>query len=488
MKNIFSFFFSREETDEKVANNRLLSHAAALAGQNSTYSFITSRLFVFLNTVLQIPAEKTGIITGVSSLWDAINDPLIGSLIDNRKYKPGNKLRPFLLYTPIFIGITTVLMFTDFGFTPSQTIWFVLLMYIIFDSFYSFQDIAIWGMASLSSPSSTERARVTQWISIGAGAGSTIASLFPSIREILVSNNITTEKNAYFLGSVVFGLGGMIVAMLAYRMKEKVEYQPPEKVSIIESILNLRHNRTLLLVSLARIVQSFSLTLPWEYFFDSEGITYNVFGKDISGGNAQVLYGFVMGIPGAITLFFTVKAIKKFGGSRNLLVAAEAMHLVARVICYFIGANNRFLNIGSLLAIMGILGFSQIFTNMKAIAERTLLTNSVEEIELKTGKRTEGLTFSMQNFVSKLTNAIPKFIQGYFLKFLGFDETKAIAKQTSVRFIKYRWGQFILGPAIGSLLYLIVIYFVKEDLQKTAEIERQLKEKREAAKMEAIAD
>ena len=250
MKNIF-FFFSKEETDEKVANNRLLSHAAGLAGQNSTYNFITSRLFVFLNTVLQIPAEKTGIITGVSSLWDAINDPFIGSLIDNRKYKPGNKLRPFLIYTPIIIGIITILMFTDFGFNQSQTIFFVLIMYILFDVFYSFQDIAIWGMASLSSPNSIERARVTQWISIGAGAGSTVASIFPSVREILVSNNIATEKQAYFFGSVLFGFGGMLVAMLAYRMKEKVAYEPPEKVDIIKSIVDVSDNKTLLLMSLA---------------------------------------------------------------------------------------------------------------------------------------------------------------------------------------------------------------------------------------------
>lgn len=483
MKNIF-FFFSKEETAEKVANNRLLSHAIGLAGQNSAYGFISNRLFVFLNTVLQIPSEKTGIVTGVSTLWDAINDPLIGSLIDNRKYKPGNKLRPFLLYTPLLIGLFIVLMFTDFGFNQNQTIAFVLIAYLLFDSLYSFQDIAIWGMASLSSPNSLERARVTQWISIGAGAGGTIASVFPSFREILVSKNIATEKEAYFYGAVIFALGGMAVSMLAYRMKEKVEYKPPEKINILKSLANLRYNKTLLLVSLARIVQSFSLTLPWEYFFDSQGISYNVFGKEITGGNAQLLYGTVMGIPGAVTLFFAVKAIKKLGGNRKLLLYAEIIHFAARIIAFSIGANDRYMKIGPLLAVIFVLGLSQILTNMKAIAERTLLTNSVDEIELKTGERTEGLAFSIQNFVSKLTSAIPKFIQGYFLKFLKFDETKAIDMQTSTRFLKYRWHQFILGPAVGSLLYIIVIYFVDEDLEKTAEIERQLREKRAAAALE----
>jgi len=166
------FLFSKEESETKVANDRLLSHAAGLAGQNMTYSFLTGRLFVYLNTLLGIPSEKTGIITGISSLWDAINDPLIGSLMDHRRYKPGYKMRPFLLWTPPIIGILVALMFIDFGLSETQTIIFILVLYLLFDAFYSFHDIAIWGMTALTSPSSEERKRVAQWLTIGAGAGS----------------------------------------------------------------------------------------------------------------------------------------------------------------------------------------------------------------------------------------------------------------------------------------------------------------------------
>lgn len=84
-------------------------------------------------------------------------------------------------------------------------------------------------------------------------------------------------------------------------------------------------------------------------------------------------------------------------------------------------ANDCFLNPGAIIAVIVILSITQIFTNMKDIAHRALLSNSIDETELKTGKRTEGIVFSMQNFVSKLISAVPKFIQGYVLKFLGFD-------------------------------------------------------------------
>lgn len=492
------FMFSREESDTKVANDRILSHAAGLTGQNMTYSFVSSRLFVFLNTILKIPSEKTGIITGISTLWDAINDPLIGGIIDRRPHKPGQKLRPFLLWTPPIIGLLVVLMFVDFGLTEGQTIALVLILYILFDIFYSLQDIAIWGISAMSSPDSAERRRVIQWISIAAGLGGTIAGLFPVMKDKFVANEVMSEKHTYLVGVIIFAFGGMLIAMLSYRMKEKVEpVSDGEKTSLLTDIINLRYNKTLIIVCLARTVQSISLSLPWEYFFETQGISYNVMGHEISGGTAQVVYGAVMGVPGAIAVFFAVRLINRLGGNKRLLVLSEVLTIIARIAAFAVGANDRFLKIGNLGIVMLLLGTAQIFTNMKDIAHRSLLTNSIDEVELKTGKRTEGITFSMQNFVSKLTGAIPKFIQGYFLKFLGFDQNiKHAANQTVInaqvapRFLKYRWHQFILGPAIGSVLYLIVILFLDDSAEHVAEVERQLKEKREMASVgaEAIAE
>ncbi len=486
------FLFSKEESDTKVANNRLLSYAVGLSGQNMTYGFISSRLFVFLNTVLGIPASKTGMITGISTMWDAINDPLIGSIMDHRKYKPGYKMRPFLLWTAPIIGILSMLMFVDFGLSENKTVLVVLILYLLFDMFYSFQDIAIWGLSALSTPSAIERRRVAQWISIGAGSGGTIVGLYPMLKDIFVKNEVMTEKNTYLLFAVIFCLGGMIISMLAYRMKEKVEYAPEDNQGILKSLWNLRHNKTLIIICLARIVQCFSLTLPWEYFFESEGISYEVFGTTISGGTAQVVFSYVIGIPGAIFNLFTVQAIKKFGSSKKLLVAAEVANFATRILAFAFGANERYKQLSYLLIALSCIGTAQILTNMKAIAERSLLTNSVDEMELKTGERTEGITFSMQNFVSKLTGAIPKFIQGTMLTFMGFNEklgtggSDTIRSQTAPRFLKYRWHQFILGPAIGSALYLIVILFLQEDsVEHVAEVERLIQEKRDAARLEA---
>ena len=498
MKNPVKFFFSREESDVKVANNRLLSYAAGLTGQNISYSFISSRLFVFLNTVLNIPAEKTGLITGVSTLWDAINDPLVGTLIDARKFKPGNKLRPLILYTSPIIGVLTALMFFDFHLSVTATIVLIMALYLVYDIIYSVQDVAMWGLLPLSSPNSQERARVSQWVSIGAGLGSAIGGLFPSIRSILVSKAGFSEQSAYFFCAVCFGFGGMMLSMLAYRMREKVNYVQEKKISVLDSLKSLRHNRTLIIICLARFLGGISFMLPWEYFFETEGVSYNFFGMSISGGTMQVIYGLIPGIPGALMMFFATRFAEKVGGMKRLLVLSEVLQIVCRVIAFTIGANNRFLNPVCLVAIWFFIAIYNIPVSMKDIAHRSLLSDSIDEVELKTGERTEGIAFSMQNFISKLSAAVSKLIQGYVLKFLRFENIKGLDGAALVRaqsknspFFKYRWHQFMLGPIVGSLLYLITILFLNDDREHMAEVERLLKERRkelEQAETAAVAE
>lgn len=490
MKNPIKFFFSREETETKVANNRLLSYAAGLAGQNISYSFISQRLFVFINTVLGIPSEKTGLITGISTLWDAVNDPIVGTLIDARKFKPGDKLRSLILYTSPIIGILTALMFFDFNLNTTASIVLILIVYLIYDLLYSIQDIAMWGLIPLSSSNSEERSRVSQWVSIGAGAGAAIGGLFPSVRSILVDNAGMSEKNAYFLGAVVFGLGGMLISMLAYRMKEKAVYVSEKKVSVLDSLKSLKYNKTLIIICIARFLGSISLMLPWEYFFETEGISYNFFGIELSGGTMQVLHGLIPGIPGAFMMFFATKFAAKIGGMKRVLVVSEILQIICRLGAFAIGANNRFLNIGALISIWVLLSICNIPISMKDIAHRSLISDSIDEVELKTGKRTEGIVFSMQNFVSKLSAAVSKLIQGYVLKGLKFNN-KIVENKTALSgaaliraqsknspFFKYRWHQFMLGPIIGSILYLVTILFLNDDREHMAEVERLLKEKR----------
>ena len=87
-----------------------------LCGQNMVYSLIGASFFTyFMTDIAMFPAIVVSVLLIVMKVWDGVNDPIVGSFIDKHSFKNGEKMRPFLKYTPLPVGISTVLMFLVFS-------------------------------------------------------------------------------------------------------------------------------------------------------------------------------------------------------------------------------------------------------------------------------------------------------------------------------------------------------------------------------------
>lgn len=460
--------------DGYVPNKNLFGYAAGIAGQNMHYGFINGWLFYFCNTVLKISADAVGIITGISRLWDSINDPIIGALIDRHTFKKtGEKLRPYLYYLPVIIGIISILMFKDWGMRGNPSVIYILIFYLLWDVFYSMQDVALWGMLALSSPRSEERARVAQWTAIGVTAGGALAGIIPLAKDISINTFGMSDTTFFMACAFVLGLGGQLISLSSVKMKEAVKEDKDKKEGVFEAIFVLRHNKTLLIISLARILEYVKLSVDWAYFFESQ-VFYKLGKTLIGGGTVQFIYGLLSGAPGTFAQFAATKIVNKIGGMKKTLVLAQVSAIVLRIICYFIGYNS----IGKMLIVVLLIGLQSIPAFMVNIAHRSLMSDSIDYVEYTTGKRTEGITFSMQNFATKVGDAISLMIKGKLLTMVGYNQNIAMTAQNAV-FMKWQWPMFILGPAVGAILYLIVIVFLKDDKEQKKMIEQELKLRRD---------
>lgn len=474
MKNPLKFLFSKEAEEGYVPNRNLFAYAAGLTGQNMTYQFQNQWWYYFCTTVLKIDSVKVGYVQGISRIWDAINDPIAGALIDRRRCKSGEKLRPYLLYMPPFIGLMSIIMFLNLHLSATATLAIMVGAYLIWDVLYSVQDVALWGMISLSSPHSHERSRVSQWVSIGAGAGGVVVMLF----QLLDSQNFRdathlSESAVMLIGAVIFCFGGEMISMSAHKMQELVKPEPPEKKeSLLKTITVLRHNKTLLLISLARFFSMVFGGIDWQYFFKSS-VSFSLGSVHLDGETSQLIFQTLYGIPGAICMVAALPIMDKIGGLKKTLITSEIINIICRVIAYFVGFTSapRIIIVGILMAA------AQVLLNMKDIAHRSLTSDSIDYVEWKTGQRTEGISFSMQNLVSKFSDATKTIIKGYIMKFIAYDNNLDIRAQGE-RFNKAQWPLFILWPAIGALLYIIAISFVDDDKERKAFIEKELRERR----------
>ncbi|MCH5197384.1 MAG: MFS transporter [Oscillospiraceae bacterium] len=485
MKNPLGFLFSREETDEHLPNREILSYAAGLTGQNISYSFISSRLTYFYenHAVSQQSASKVGKLMTYTYLWDAVNDVIVGAYVDKRPHKPYQKMRPYLLYFPAVIGILCALMFIKAGSGDIFKLIYLGVLYFIWDLLYSFQDVGLWGLLALSSPHSHERSRVAQWVTIGAAAGGTIAGAFPFLWDVLKGSAGMKESTIFTVFAFIFGLGGEMLSLRAAKFRERVDSPVQKDEKIWESLSIVRHNPTLIFISLARFSQGLSPKINQTYFFQSE--YRNSSSALLKGGTAEVLYGIVSGFPGAIALPFANKIIDRVGGMKRLLLISQIAAIVTRLIAFGVGSIPAlkystpvgFVVMCLLVAVHNIPG------GLMDIAHRSLTSDSIDEVELKTGIRSEGVSFSMQNFTTKLTSGVSTRIQNFFLYnvlgYIAYDDENYIAMQGE-KFYKWQYPLFMLGPIVGAVLYIVFISFVKDNKQHRAEVERLLKERRAA--------
>lgn len=461
------------------------SFLAGLAGQNIVYCMVGASFFTyFMTDIAMFPPAVVTVLLLLMKVWDGINDPIIGAIVDRHRFKNGEKLRPLLKYTPVPVGVFTVLLFIVFS-TSESLLWlrvsYFVIMYLCWDITYTMQDVAIWGMTSVVSPDSGERDKFVQWArttsSIFYGV---FSALVPMIMESVALASGNSLALMTFVFAVIFGLGGALVSAKCYKAQERVRLVQPEQqqTSIVECFKLLFENKMLLLVTLASLLGSLAFGNNLITYFFKYMMPDGYFGGFIGALGITTIYSALTYVPSFLSMIFATKLKDLCGGYRNLIIVIQVLTIIGRVAAFFIGYEGKNMLIG-----IAILAICNIPSGAGGIAQTSLFCDSVDYMEWKTGKRTEGVTFAMQTFFTKVSSGITGGLATMSLGLIGYqavaDVPGAVYYGTqSATFEKWIWPLVMLTPAIAALLYIIPLLFIKYTPEQKAQVERELAERR----------
>ena len=462
-----------------------------LVGQNMVYSLIGGSFFTyFLTDIALFPAIAVSVMLVVMKVWDGVNDPIVGSFVDKHTFKSGEKLRPFLRYTPLPVGAFTVLMFIVFS-TDDKLLWlrisYFVIMYICWDLSYTFQDVAIWGITACVSPESDERDRFVQWArTFGSIAYGVFSMGIPMILEMVVNATGSSWKLMTVVFALIFGLGGSMMSLRCYQAQERIRVNVnDQQESLRESFSLLFKNKMMLLVTAANLCGAlgfganlvtyfFKYEIPKDFIGNGEGI----WGMIGALGLTTIYYA-ITGAPGFIGMMLADKMKQWLGGYKNVLIFMQVCNIVTRAIAYFIGFEGKNLWIGLI-----IVGIGCIPNGATSIAQTSIFCDSIDYMEYKTGKRTEGITFSIQTSFTKISSGITAGLSAlalHLLKYNAIDDSAAVFVGTqSAAFDKWIWPLVMLTPAIASVLFIIPLLFIRYTPEERKKVEATLKARREA--------
>ncbi len=472
-----------------ITKKETRSFLTGLAGQNIVYSFIGASFFTYFMTEIALfPAAVVTVLLILMKIWDGVNDPIIGSLVDRHRFKNGEKLRPLLKYTPVPVGIFTVLIFVVFS-TKENLLWlrvgYFVIMYLCWDIAYTLQDVAIWGMTAVVSPNSNSRDKFVQ---LARTIGSIFYGIFSAVVPAIMETVATASGNSMALMTVLFvailGLGGALLSAKCYAAQERVKLVDPKKQqkSMFESFKLLFQNKMLMLITLSNLfgALAFGGNLV-TYFFKYKVPEITVFGIVLGPLLLTTVYSAITYAPSFVGMIFANKLADWCKGNKNLLIVIQLFTIVGKVIAFFIGFEGKNILIG-----MIIMAVCSIPSGAASIAQTSLFCDSIDLMEYKTGKRTEGVTFAMQTFFTKISSGITGGLATFALALLDYkaveDVEGAVYLGTqSAAFEAWIWPLVMLTPAIAAVLYIIPLLFIKYTPEQKAEVEKELAERRATA-------
>ncbi|MCL2022761.1 MAG: glycoside-pentoside-hexuronide (GPH):cation symporter [Oscillospiraceae bacterium] len=436
------------------------------------FSTVSAYLQMFYTEILRIPLAKISNLLLAVRIWDGINDPICGTLIDRRKPSENGKFRPFLrMFSPL-LAVFGVLMFTRIpGLSAAQYLIYAYITHILYEGMYTMCNIPYGSMASVITDDGAERSQLSTFRSIGAGLGGLPAQMILPMFVFSVDDNGQKFLNGdkFFMGMVIFGILTIIVYWSSfYLTKERIAPPPPEKAqkqNIGETISFLLKNKPFLVLCFA------SMLMVGTQFYTQN--VYNYLYKDYF--NEPELYTFVTIATYAPMVFlipFIGKLVEKFGKKR-LCGYGLLMSMVANIIALLIRTANPYVFL--VFCFLSGLGFTFFLLQIWAMA-----TDVIDYQELISHKREEGTSFAFFFFTRKIGQTLAGAGAPWLMMAIGYkvaEGDEIIVQAAGVADQLYTIANLV--PAITFFLMFITVSFLYPlDKEQEEDMRAKLRKRR----------
>ena len=459
-----------------------LAYGFANAGQVFGYNLVAGGyLSLFFTKVFGIPEEAVATMILVLGIWDTVNDPIMGGIIDRTRTRYG-KLRPFLLIVPIPLAIATIMLFAgpEILADTKSTVIKIIYMYIsyfIWEFFYTLGDVPFWGMSTAISPSPSDRTRA---ISSARFISSILGGLSTTILVVMMdlSNNgawgLTLSQDFLVLAVVAAVMILGLFSLAGRKTKERV-VQSVKEPSVLEGFKVMFKNKPLMLIIIGNVIGALS---------GLAGVFQTYYYSEVLNLNSAVLW---INLPGTIFGFLTyllIPKVKKKLDNRQIVMLNLVCRFVVGTLVFVLGLkfyNTNILVISILLMIQNFV-FS-FFNTINMVIPTEMIGDTVDYMEWKTGERNEGVSFSVLTFVGKLTGSVSTSLGTALLPVIGLTFTTNQAGESVTMKGEHTdlfvWALFTCIPYLLGLLSIIPYLFYDLTGKKLDKIRADMKVRRE---------
>lgn len=422
-----------------------LSYAGFFLGQNIIYIIPLQLLTYFYTEYVGLKLADTALLLLIAKVWDAINDPIMGAIVDKCNLKKGKYL-PWLKFATFVLPASLFFMFINVDGPYIVKLIYAYITYIVFDIVYTVSDSPLFSLSTVMTGHAYERDKLI--------ASGRLAAALAAIASAVVFN-LKAELGWTGAVAVYSVVAFLVMFPLHLTAKERMQYERNEEMTFAAIFKCLFKNKYLLIYFVGYLGMEITNTMQImaAYFANS----------NLGDESMYMVIMAVAILPVVIIAPFLPKLIQKFG-KKKLTVFSSILTIGLSVLQYFMGYDN-------LVVFLAIASARVLFMQIPFMLYGMFTADCIEYGAYINGERTEGIAFSIQTFMTKLggafSNALCLLLLGIF-GYVGNSAEKVVEQTTQA--LEGIWVIMSLVPIGGYVIMLIIMGIYTLDEEKVAKM------------------
>ncbi|HPD95975.1 MAG TPA: MFS transporter [Tenuifilaceae bacterium] len=447
-----------DNTTTKLSFKEKIGYGLGDTASHFVWDMVGFWLMFFYTDVFGISAAAAGTIMLIARFWDMAIDPIIG-VISDRTHTRWGKFRPYILFGAIPYALLAILTFTTPNFGEVGKIIYAGATYVLLMTAYATINLPYSALGAVMSSDTYERAGLNTYRFIAGFAGQfVVTGLALTLAEMFGHGN---KAQGFQYTITLFAILSLIFFFITFKTtKERIQPSKEQNNSLKDDFKGLFKNKAWIILAVVGII-SFIM-----FAIQNAAVAY--YFKYYIGKETSVQLFNVIGTVALIVALPLSKPLAKKFGNRNVFIGSSIISGIFFILIYLPGANNLVsVYIFNILAKMAYAPAVPLLW--------TMIADSADYGEWKTGRRSTGLYFSAAVFAQKAGWGIGAAIAGWILAISQFVPN-VVQTDTAITGIK------LLVSVIPGVLYMscaIFMIFYKIDSQTTEIMKKELSIMRE---------
>ncbi|WP_396046050.1 glycoside-pentoside-hexuronide (GPH):cation symporter [Cellulomonas sp. P22] len=417
-----------------------LAYGWGSLGNNIVYGFVATYLAVFYTEVIGIAAASASVLFLVVRVADAVLDPVMGLIVDRTSTRWG-RFRPYLLFTPPVLAVLTVAAFSIPQLDSTATLVLAYLSYLLWGVSFTVMDVPYWSMSAALTLDARDRTSLVMVPRTLANIGFIGVNIVTLPLVTLFAADGPAQRGWQIVAALYAGTAVVLTWTTFFRVHERVEAPATQHYGLVEMGRLFAKNAPLQLILLAMLLTEVAFTVrsivPVYY------LTYNF--------DAAGMVPVFIGVFAVTTLVGSLLSpvLAKLWGKRSAAVVGIAVTTLASLGAWLTG----YAALAPVLGWIAVAGLGYGVTNITLVS---MLTDTVEYGQWRTGRRTEGLIFSSNIFKTKIASAIGASVALALLAAFGYV---AGVQQSRATLDGLHLTMTVLPGVVGALAVVPLLWY-----------------------------